>query len=351
MWSILLAILWATLPEGTFSIVAYDPETGELGVAVASRVLAVGYIVPWAEPGVGAIATQALANVSYGPEGLRLLKEGLSPEEVIQQLTEADTGRESRQIGVVDAQGRSAAYTGSGCQPWAGHRTGPNYAVQGNILVGPEVVDTMAKTFEHTTGPLAKRLLAALIAGDQVGGDRRGRQSAALLVVRKNGGYDGVGDRLVDLRVDDHPQPVQELARLYDLWAYTFLADAYLRFGDQAKAQGDSARAHWEYARAIEILREAIQKQPEKPEVYNALAWAFATRRMNLEEALRLAQRAHELAPDDPNIMDTMAEVLYGLGRYAEAVEWETRALQISPNDAFFQKQLQKFKRALGGNE
>ena len=351
MWMLVTALLWSLLPRGTFSIVAYDPETGELGVAVASRVLAVGYIVPWAEPGVGAIATQALANVSYGPEGLKLLKEGLSPEEVIQRLTEADTGRESRQIGIVDAQGRSAAYTGSGCQPWAGHRTGPNYSVQGNILVGPEVVDTMAKTFEHTKGPLAKRLLAALLAGDQVGGDRRGRQSAALLVVREHGGYDGVGDRLVDLRVDDHPQPVQELARLYDLWSYTFLADAYLRFGDQAKARGDTVRAQKEYARAIEIMKDAIQKRPESPEVYNALAWAFATRKMRLEEALQLAQRAHELAPDDPNIMDTMAEVLYGLGRYAEAVEWETRALEKSPNDAFFKKQLQKFRRALEGGK
>lgn len=348
MWGIAVA-LWMMLPQGTFSIVAYDPETGELGVAVASRVLAVGYIVPWAKPGVGAIATQALVNVSYGPEGLKLLGQGLSPEEVIRRLTEADTGRESRQIGIVDAQGRSAAYTGSGCQPWAGHRTGPNYAVQGNILVGPEVVDTMARTFERTKGPLAKRLLAALIAGDEVGGDRRGRQSAALLVVRKNGGYDGVGDRLVDIRVDDHPQPVQELARLYDLWSYTFLADAYLRFGDEAKARGDSLQARREYGRAVSILREAIARRPESPEVYNALAWAFAIRRMNLEEALELAMRAHKLAPEDPNIMDTVAEVLYGLGRYREAVEWETQALQRAPNDAFFRRQLEKFRRALEG--
>lgn len=346
MWALAVAFV-LTLPRGTFSIVAYDPETGELGVAVASRVLAVGYIVPWAKPGVGAIATQALVNVRYGPEGLRLLEQGLSPEEVIRRLTEADTGRESRQIGIVDARGRSAAYTGSGCQPWAGHRIGPNYAVQGNILVGPEVVDTMARVFEQTRGPLAKRLLAALMAGDQVGGDRRGRQSAALLVVRERGGYDGVGDRLVDIRVDDHPEPVQELARLYGLWSYTFLADAYLRFGDEARAQGDSLRAQREYNRAVEILRDAIREKPESPEVYNALAWAFAIRRMNLEEALELALRAHELDPEDPNIMDTVAEVLYGLGRYQEAVEWETRALQRAPDDAFFRKQLEKFKKAL----
>jgi uncharacterized Ntn-hydrolase superfamily protein len=211
----------------TFSIVGFDPETGDLGVAVASKFPGVGAVVPYAEAGVGAVATQSLANVSYGPNGMALLKMGLSPQQVVEALTSVDDQREMRQWGIVDAQGRSASFTGKECFTWAGHRTGPSYAAQGNLLVGEETVSAMEKTFLETKGLLPDRLLAALDAGQAAGGDRRGRQSAALLVVRKGGGYGGLNDRFVDLQVYDHADPVAELKRLYALHRlYFFRSDA-----------------------------------------------------------------------------------------------------------------------------
>ena len=206
----------------TFSIVAFDPDTEALGVAVQSKFLAVGSIVPWARAGVGAVATQAMANFSYGPRGLDLMSRGKSAEETIQALISADDEREHRQLGVVDAEGRAATFTGGECFEWAGGVTGEHYAAQGNILVGRETVEVMAQTFEGTSGDLAGRLLAALEAGQAAGGDSRGKQSAALLVVREGGGYGGDNDRVVDLRVDDHPEPIRELLRIRDLHTLYF---------------------------------------------------------------------------------------------------------------------------------
>jgi uncharacterized Ntn-hydrolase superfamily protein len=202
----------------TYSIVACDLEAKQWGVAVQSKFLAVGSVVPWAEPEVGAIATQAYANPSYGPNGLALLREGLSAGDVVERLTAEDEGRNERQLGIVDGNGRSASWTGPGCNEWAGHRTGPGYAAQGNILVGEETVAALATTFEANTQlPLTQRLIECLAAAQAAGGDRRGQQSSSLLVVEKNGGYGGLSDVLVDLRVDDHERPVQELRRLYEL--------------------------------------------------------------------------------------------------------------------------------------
>jgi uncharacterized Ntn-hydrolase superfamily protein len=202
----------------TYSIVACDLAAKEWGVAVQSKFLAVGAGVPAAEPEVGAIATQALANMRYGPDGLALLREGLSAEEVVERLTRADEGRDDRQLGVVDAQGDAATYTGSRCMEWAGGVTGDGYAAQGNILVSEATVTALERTFEQTAGrPLAERLLEALAAAQAAGGDRRGQQSAALLVVRKDGGYMGTDDRVADLRVDDHPAPIEELRRIYEM--------------------------------------------------------------------------------------------------------------------------------------
>jgi len=198
----------------TFSIVARDPVTGDLGVAVASKFLAVGSVVPWAREGVGAVATQALANVAYGLDGLGLLEGGLGAVGALDRLTGDDAGRSSRQAGIVDAAGGAATFTGDGCLAWAGGRTGDGVAAQGNILVGPGVVEAMLDAFTAASGPLPDRLLVGLAAGDAAGGDRRGRQSAALLVVRAEGGYAGGNDRWLDLRVDDHPDPVAELIRL-----------------------------------------------------------------------------------------------------------------------------------------
>ncbi len=203
----------------TFSIVAYDPSSDppEWGVAVASKFLSVGAAVPWASAGVGAVATQALANLAYGPDGLRMLASGRSATEVVNALTGPDELREQRQVGVVDAAGEPATFTGSECLDWAGGITGKHFACQGNILTGPEVVDEMASAFEAAKGELGVRLLAALKAGDDAGGDRRGRQGAALYIVREGGGYGGGIDKAVDLRVDDHEAATDELLRLWDL--------------------------------------------------------------------------------------------------------------------------------------
>jgi uncharacterized Ntn-hydrolase superfamily protein len=201
----------------TYSIVACDLERREWGVAVQSRFLAVGSVVPWAEAEVGAVATQALANVAYGPDGLELLKAGHAAGEVVRRLTEADEGRDDRQLGVVDVHGEAATYTGAKCLDWAGGATGTGYAAQGNILVSEETVAALVRTFEDTAGKqLAERLLDALAAAQAAGGDRRGQQSASLYVVRRDGGYGGTSDVAVDLRVDDHPTPIDELARLYE---------------------------------------------------------------------------------------------------------------------------------------
>ena len=219
----------------TFSIVAWDPDaqpTPEWGVAVASKFLAVGSLVGWARAGVGAVATQALANATYGPHGLELLERGRSADEVLGELTGADDQREVRQLGVVDARGAAATFTGSECFEWAGGRAGDGYCCQGNILTGPEVVERMAEAFETTEGELARRLIAALEAGDAAGGDRRGRQSAAVLVVRAEGGYGGGTDVTVDLRVDDHAAPVTELWRLYELQSLYFPRPDELEFLD-----------------------------------------------------------------------------------------------------------------------
>jgi uncharacterized Ntn-hydrolase superfamily protein len=201
----------------TYSIAACDLDAAEWGVAVQSKFLSVGSVVPWAEPEVGAVATQAYANPRYGPDGLELLREGLSAEEAVERLTAADDGRDHRQLGIVDVQGRSASYTGSECMEWAGGRTGEGYAAQGNILVSAETVDAIAETFERSTGPLAERLLDCLDAAQAAGGDRRGQQSAALLIVEKDGGYAGLSDEVVDLRVDEHERPLEELRRIYAL--------------------------------------------------------------------------------------------------------------------------------------
>lgn len=202
----------------TFSIVAADPDAGDWGVAVASKFLAVGAVVPYAKAGVGAVATQAWANTDFGPKGLESMAGGAPAPEVLAELIHGDEGRADRQVGLIDGQGLPATFTGEDCLEWAGGHTGPGFACQGNILVGQPVVAAMVDAFTGETGGLVDRLLAALVAGDDAGGDRRGRQSAALLVVREGGGYGGRNDRYVDLRVDDHPQAVTELARVFDLY-------------------------------------------------------------------------------------------------------------------------------------
>jgi uncharacterized Ntn-hydrolase superfamily protein len=238
-------------PISTYSIAACDLDRGQWGVATQSKFLAVGSVVPWAEPGVGAVATQAYANPRYGPDGLALLRQGLSAEEVVGRLTEADDGRNERQLGVVDAQGRGATYTGSACRDWAGGRVGNGYSAQGNILVSGDTVEALAGSFEASEGSLAERLIEALAAAQAAGGDKRGQQSAALIVVERDGGYAGLSDVLVDLRVDDHEAPIEDLRRLYGLHQQLFgktPRDQWLRVDDELQAEiaGHLARLGYE---------------------------------------------------------------------------------------------------------
>lgn len=208
----------------TFSIVAHDASTGDLGIIVQSKFPCVGSVVPWAEAEVGAIATQAWANVSYGPRGLALLREGRSAKETLSILIGSDEGSQHRQIGIVDARGQVAVHTGAECMTWAGHVTGEGYTCQGNILAGEAVVTNMAEAFEKAEGDLLDKLIAGLSAGQFAGGDRRGMQSAALFVVRKEGGYEGGNDRYVDVRVDEHPSPIEELERIFKIYDMTLLS-------------------------------------------------------------------------------------------------------------------------------
>jgi uncharacterized Ntn-hydrolase superfamily protein len=218
---LILALMLASAGHAmaTFSIVAIDPATGDLGVAVASRYFAVGAVVPWADANVGAVATQANVNVGYGPKALELLRQGLTAQQVMDRLFAEDTfpGKDGRQIAIVDSKGNIAVFTGEGAQDWKGHRKGATWSAQGNILVGPHVVEAMGRAFENTNDELAEKLYAALKAGDEAGGDSRGRQSASILVVRKTGGRNTNNDRYVYINVDDHPEPMRELRRLLDI--------------------------------------------------------------------------------------------------------------------------------------
>ena len=204
-------------PVSTFSIVARDPENGDLGIAVASKFLAVGAVVPHAEADVGALATQSYANTSYGPRAMAALRAGVPVDLIHEAFAATDDQHAMRQYGLVDAAGRAVSFTGDACEPWAGGIARPGVAAQGNLLAGPEVVEALVETFEAGRGALAERLVAALKAGDQAGGDRRGRQGAALLVVRAEGGYGGFNDRYIDLRVDDDPAPTGRLGELLRL--------------------------------------------------------------------------------------------------------------------------------------
>lgn len=223
----------------TFSIVGYDPEVLEWGIAVQSKFLAVGAIVPWAQASVGAVATQSYANTSFGPEGLALMARGLSAQEALGQLIAQDEGSARRQVGMVDAQGRAATFTGDACHAWAGGLTGTHYAAQGNILVSSATVEATAQAFEEARGELADRLVTALSAGQAAGGDRRGQQSAAVVVVRPEGGYGGYNDRYMDLRVDDDPAPIERLKALVDLHHLFFKPPAP---GEMVAIEGELAR-------------------------------------------------------------------------------------------------------------
>lgn len=279
----------------TFSIVARDPLTGDIGVAVQSRYFAVGEVVPHAAANVGAVATQALGNLLYGPEGLELLRNGKNAEQVVASLIADDPLREERQVGVIDGEGRAASYTGSDCLPWAGGRVGKNYAVQGNLLAGPQVVDAMATAFETRSGDLATRMVYALAAGQAAGGDARGRQSAALLIVREKGGYMGLTDRYIDLQVEDHPTPIRELMRLLKIrLAQLENADANKLLKKAESTSGKERGNLLEQAR-MKILR-ALELYPEDDYGW----WALAHIRLLQGDSLGAAQAGQRALFENP---------------------------------------------------
>jgi uncharacterized Ntn-hydrolase superfamily protein len=274
-----------THPVATLSIVAFDPQSGELGVAVASRFFAVGAVVPWAKANVGAVATQSFANTTFGWRGLELLEKGLTPEETIKILLRDDVSPEGRQIGIVSFNGQSATYSGTSCLPWAGGLNGANYAVQGNILVGETVVTAMETIFLTTSGTLAERLYAALVAGDAEGGDSRGKQSAALLVVKENAGYGGYSDRAIDIRVDDHPQPFKELGRLLNF-----------------------AQMNYSWNQA----------------------WTLFTQKRH-QEALPHMEHTAQLAPDNAEVSYDLAVIRLAAGKNIKAMIALQKALSLNP--------------------
>jgi uncharacterized Ntn-hydrolase superfamily protein len=283
-------------PITTFSIVAYDSDTGDYGIAVQSKYFAVGDVVPFAAADTGALATQARGNILHGPEGLELLAAGASAREVIRSLIDRDPLGEGRQLGVVDANGKAATYTGSECLPWAGGKTGTNYAVQGNLLVGPQVIDAMAATFETAPGDLATRLVYALAAGQAAGGDARGRQSAALLIVRKNGGYLGLTDRFIDLHVEDHPTPIRELRRLLSI-----------------------RHAQLAATRSQELLAKAKQARP-------------AVQAELVKQARQAAERGVGFFRGDDHLWWLLAQTRWLDGDFEAAVDAGQLALLLSPS-------------------
>ena len=319
----------------TFSIAAYDADAGEWGVAVASCVPFAYNSVAWAEAETGAIATQSWTNHYYGTDGLLLLESGLSADSVIQLLTSADSLLEQRQLGVVDMYGNSAAFTGEMCMEWAGSVQGDGYTIQGNILTGPEVVQAMEQAFLGTQGtPLAERLYAALAAGEAAGGDSRGRQSAGLLVVRTGGGHSGATDRFVELVVNDNPDPLSELGDHLYTWELYNCVPVYAGEVDIDPVSEE---------RMLHIIGELSERGSDNPQLLNLGAWELAIRDIMLDDAVAMARQAVELAPEDSNIRDTLAEALFRNGDVQGAVEQARYAVELDPENLYLQEQLERF--------
>src|SRR5687767_1899280 len=308
----------------TFSIVAYDSLTQELGVAVQSRYFSVGTAVPWAEAGAGAVATQANVNVSLGPRALALLRNGMSAQDVVRALSATDSLWSSRQFAIVDARGRAANWTGPKCMEYAGGETGPGFAVQGNILAGEAVVAGMAQAMRNTKGELAERLITALEAAQAAGGDKRGMQSASLLIVRPSGTHPEYNTRYVDLRVEDHKTPIRELRRVWQIHEGFHMVNAHLNFAKEHDATGRPDLARIERERVGESLNRALARGERDASLLNGMAWSLAIHDLYLPDALRAAERAASIEPRDVDILDTLAEVHFRIGNADKAIEVET---------------------------
>lgn len=333
----------------TFSIIAYDPAAQEWGVAVQSKAFAVGSSVSWAQAGVGAIATQARTNKSFGPRGLALLKRGHDPKDVIQHLIAGDKRGARRQLAVLDAQGRAANYTGNECLNWAGGIAEQNVSVQGNLLAGEHVVTNMLRAFKNARGKLGERLIVALEAGQKARGARdgaSGQRSASLLVARGKSDMDGIGDVYIDLRVDDHRTPIAELRRLYGVWEkemYPYLEGDRVNLLLREKKYARAQKLHRDFSANAERL---TRKNSNDAELMNSLAWQFAQNPLGLDAAQKYAQRAYKLKPRDANIADTLAEVYFQRGDTARAIEIERPLVVKNPDRADLKQQLEKFEKA-----
>jgi uncharacterized Ntn-hydrolase superfamily protein len=328
----------------TFSIVACDTTTQELGVAVQSKYFSVGATVPWAEAGVGAVATQANVNPSLGPQALALLRSGLSAPQVMRALAAADSGWDGRQFGIVDARGRVATWTGKRCLDWAGGETGAAFTCQGNILAGPAVVAGMARAFRETRGELAERMIAALEAAQAAGGDKRGMQSAALIVVRPSATNPEYRERYIDLRVEDHKTPIAELRRVWQIHQGFHLANAHLLYATQLEQAGKPELAKLERDRVGQTLQRALARGERDASVLNGLAWACASNSIFLADARKAAERAVKAEPKNVDILDTLGEVYFRMGENAKAIEVETRAAGIDPKSQYLKDQIARFR-------
>ncbi len=342
--ALLLSPLVAAPARATFSIVACDSVTQEIGVAVQSKYFSVGTAVPWARAGVGAVATQANVNVSLGPKALALLATGMSAPEVLKALAATDSSWDGRQIAIVDARGGAVSWTGKRALDWAGGETGPGFACQGNILAGPAVVTGMVKAYRETTGELAERMIAALEAAQAAGGDKRGQQSASILIVRPSAGNPEYNDRYVDLRVEDHKTPIKELRRVWQIFQGFHLATAHLNYASAYESAGRKDLADLERHRVGEILERALTRGEKDTSVLNGLAWACATNSIFLPQALTAADRAVAAEPRNVDILDTLAEVHHRMGNSVKAIEVGSRAVTIDPKSQNLQDQLTKYR-------
>ncbi len=334
----------ASHQPATFSIVAYDSLTQELGVAVESKYFSVGLVVPWARAGVGAVATQANVQASYGPRALAMLESGASPDEVLRAFAANDSSWDTRQFALVDAKGRAATWTGAKCNSWAGGESGVHFVCQGNILTGPEVVTAMAKAFRESRGDLGGRLITALEAAQAAGGDKRGQQSAALLVVRPSERRPEYRERYVDLRVEDHRTPIAELRRLWRIHQGFHGTGAHLAMAAEFDAAGRADLAKLERSRVHETLVDVLERGDRDAGLLNGLAWSCAVNDIHLADALKAAERASAIEPKSTDILDTLAEVHFRMGNAKRAIEVGRRAFTLDPANPYLKAQLARFE-------
>ena len=334
---ILFPLLSVSAAHATFSIVGYDPETKEWGVAVASRQVAVGAGVPWAQAGSGAVAVQARMDPKIGRDGLAMMKAGFTAEQTMAALMSRDDELQQRQFALIDVQGGVAAFTGDTLPSFAGDRQGEYFSVQGNILAGEDVLLEMERAYLEIKGPLALRLLMALQAGNQAGGDRRGRQSAALILARAESDYGGVTDRMIDLRVDNDPDAVNELIDVFAGWTSQVTVFTYLKSADAPDRKRGVTLMDWV------LEREEAKEQPDA-QFFNLMARIMSFQRIMPAKALEIALRADELSPDNPSIMDTVAEAYRAAGDVDSGIEWLRKALELVPESQYYKDRLSSFE-------